>query len=117
MTAIIQISPDLRLDLIAIAAGQSDPNKRLYRNGNLEVEGVTQSALEAAALAPVVTPQSEYALQAKAALDATDLTAIRCVKAGVSFPSDWKEYVAALRAIVNGGNGPLPARPSYPSGT
>lgn len=55
--------------------------------------------------------------QAFSALSKSDLVAIRCVKAGTSFPVDWWEYVTALRTIVNGGDGPLPAQPEYPEGT
>lgn len=55
----IKISPENRLDLIAIAAGQPDPDKRVYRDGCLEVDGVTQEALEDAAWAPVVIPPLE----------------------------------------------------------
>lgn len=47
-SAKIKISPDLRLDLISEVAGQTDPDKRIYRDGFLEVEGVTQEQLEAA---------------------------------------------------------------------
>ncbi len=54
MTAKIRISPDARLDLIAEAAGQSDINSRIYRDGFLEVEGVSQESLEAAVNNPVV---------------------------------------------------------------
>ena len=55
--------------------------------------------------------------ECKSALEKSDAVAIRCVKAGVVFPADWKTYVTSLRAIVNGGAGPLPAQPAYPVGT
>ena len=41
----IQISPDQRLDLIAEIAGQPDPNMRIYREGFLHVDGVTDDDL------------------------------------------------------------------------
>jgi len=63
-------------------------------------------------------PASDYPAEARAALDASDMTAIRCVKAGVAFPAEWQAYCATLRAIVNGAQtGPLPVRPDYPAGT
>ncbi|MFH1157595.1 MAG: hypothetical protein V1721_01730 [Pseudomonadota bacterium] len=52
--------------------------------------------------------------QALDALTVTDLVALRCVKAGMPFPSDWWDYVTDLRAIVNGDDGPLPKQPAYP---
>lgn len=57
---------------------------------------------------------------AQTALDVSDVTALRCVKAGVAFPSDWRTYVVALRAIVNGSDtssAELPTRPAWPEGT
>lgn len=57
---------------------------------------------------------------AQFALDKTDLVAIRCVKAGVAFPAEWKSYVSALRAIVSGADTTsvsLPVMPAYPAGT
>lgn len=54
---------------------------------------------------------------AKAALEKSDMTALRCLKAEVEFPQSWKDYVSALRQIVSGGAGPLPVRPDYPEGT
>jgi len=55
--------------------------------------------------------------QAQAALLKSDMTAIRCYKAGTAFPSAWQTYVTALRAIVTSGTGALPLQPAYPSGT
>lgn len=56
-----------------------------------------------------------------AALDQTDLVALRCFKAGVEFPSEWKDYTAVLRDMVTAPPSdqtrPLPARPAYPAGT
>jgi len=47
-------------------------------------------------------------------------TIMRCLVAGVDIPPEWKAYVFALRAIVNGTDtisNTLPARPAYPAGT
>lgn len=59
--------------------------------------------------------------QAQSALDASDITMIRCVEHGVAVPAEWATYRAALRAIVRATSGdptqPLPARPAYPAGT
>lgn len=59
----------------------------------------------------------DYKAEAQAALDKSDLVALRCFKNGVSFPAEWATYCAALRAIVVSGVGPVPAQPAYPKGS
>jgi len=62
-----------------------------------------------------------YKVKAQIALDRTDIVALRCFKAGVEFPLEWKEYVESLRSIVRTQAGdatqPLPEQPTYPDGT
>lgn len=62
-----------------------------------------------------------HQFQAQAALDASDITMIRCVEHGVAVPAEWATYRGALRAIVRATSGdptqPLPSRPAYPAGT
>lgn len=72
----------------------------------------TEEAANAISL-PIVQAKAD----AVKALDKSDMTALRCLKAGVTFPAEWQVYVAALRAIVAGSAGPLPAQPVYPAGT
>lgn len=64
---------------------------------------------------------SSHQAQAKAALDASDITVLRCVEHGVAVPAEWATYRADLRAIVSASTGdatqPLPTRPAYPAGT
>jgi hypothetical protein len=71
------------------------------------------SFIAPAAPAPVTRPS------ARAALDASDVTILRCVESGVAVPTDWVAYRKALRAIVSGSemNTPLPPPPPYPPGT
>lgn len=64
--------------------------------------------------APIITV--DYIANAKAALNKSDSVALRCLKAGVAFPSDWQSYVTAARANVNGATNIL-TQPSYPEGT
>lgn len=80
-------------------------------------------------VAPVVSETEKlaaswkaYQTQAKAALDASDITVLRCVEKAVSVPTAWATYRATLRAIVGATTvgdptKPLPTKPSYPAGT
>jgi hypothetical protein len=54
---------------------------------------------------------------ARAALEANDRVAARCVKAGVPYPAEWLTYDEALRVIAASGTGQLPQKPPYPANT
>lgn len=63
-----------------------------------------------------------YRAQAKAALDASDVTVLRCVEKAIAVPTEWATYRASLRAIVGATTvgdptQPLPTKPAYPAGT
>lgn len=59
-----------------------------------------------------------FKTEVKAALDATTTTVLRCYQAGISFPTEWKEYVDALRTLLNATEvTTLPTRPDYPAGS
>ena len=62
--ASITIGPEFDLVDIANRAGQSDPEKRFYRDGRLFVTGITQKALDAASetktiAQPPIDPHAE----------------------------------------------------------
>lgn len=83
---------------------------------------LTAAQVQAIQNPPPTAAQLHAALvaSAKVALDATDLVAIRCLKAGMVFPMAWQTYVAELRAIVSGTDTTstaLPTQPAYPAGT
>lgn len=72
----------------------------------------------------VLNPQKAWAkLQqdAQAALCKSDNVALRCWKAGVTYPAEWKTHDDSLRAIVRTPSGDatqgLPPQPDYPAGT
>lgn len=69
------------------------------------------------ALAIPALVMSDLKDNAAEALDQTDMTALRCVKANIPFPDEWQDYVTNLRAVITSGVGPLPVRPAYPEGT
>lgn len=58
---------------------------------------------------------------ARVMLDESDITVIRCAEAGVQVPAAWRDYRAALRAIVSAQSvsesTQLPPRPDYPPNT
>ena len=64
---------------------------------------------------------SEYKAKAQLLLDATDLVALRCWKAGVPYPTEWLIYTNKLRDIVRSTSGnpcnTFPDIPAYPAGT
>lgn len=74
-------------------------------------------ALSGSVWTPPPAPQPNYGMIAKAALDASDITVIRCLEHSVAVPAEWIAYRALLRATVNNGAGPIPAMPAYPAGT
>jgi len=96
---------------------------RIEVAGYLRVDGAavgwsdgTYEVVEVAT--PDPEPVAEDAtMRARIELDASDTVALRCFKAGVAWPQDWKDYCDALRNIVRGGGDTLPVRPPYPTGT
>lgn len=62
----------------------------------------------------------DYQTQVRILLEKSDLVALRCIKAGITFPDVWRTYVAELRAsagTVGIPTGALPYQPPFPVGT
>lgn len=53
-------------------------------------------------------------VQARIALEQSDLVGLRCFKAGVKFPKEWRDYEVGLRAVVRGERADLPEVPTKP---
>lgn len=97
---------------------EADPAQAALMNqvasGWIDITGAWPAPPTAAQL------QQQLQAQAQAALDKTDLVALRCFKAGVAFSPAWQSYTAALRAIASGADTAstgLPSQPACPSGT
>lgn len=108
---VVEISDEVHAEMLA---GQA-LGKRI-------VAGQDGAPMLADQPAPTTTELwASHQVQAQVALDASDMVALRCFKAGVAFPSDWLTYVNALRVVVRTSSGDptqaLPTRPAYPSGT
>lgn len=90
---------------------------------------ITEAGIELPAAALSEDPGPSVAEQwaarqsaAQAALDFNDRVAIRCLKAGVSYPAEWRNHDNALRAILRAASGdptlPTPPHPAeFPAGT
>lgn len=94
----------------------------LLPNWPMHLQLATQAEIDAITNPAPTTQQlhDDLVASAKSALDASDVVAIRCFKAGVQFSGTWVTYVAALRAIVNGTDTTstvLPVAPAYPAGS
>ena len=60
--------------------------------------------------------------RAQIALDASDVTVLRCVEKAIVVPAEWSAYRTSLRIIVGAATvgdpaQPLPTMPIYPAGT
>lgn len=90
--------------------------KQYLPTGYVEITDTEVKAI----LNPPLTPKQiseNRIITAKEELKVSDMVAIRCIKANVSFPEDWQTYVTALRDITNGIGTTIPTRPNYPIGT
>lgn len=87
------------------------------RDGIQPIETITFDPAEHDAAQATAQQTGALTDAAKSELEATDMVAIRCVKAGVDFPADWKQFVSVLREIIANGSGEMPIRPAYPDQT
>ena len=62
---------------------------------------------------PELTAEDVVKSEAREALEASDITVLRCVERGIAVPQAWAAYREALREVVRTGAGELPARPDW----
>lgn len=113
-------NPDCMIPADAVEITEAEHQALLDAQASGKVIGADSAGNPVASDPPPLTAaqvQAAKAKQAKIALDATDMVAIRCLKAGVAFPADWQAYCVELRAIVDGSSDALPTAPAYPAGT
>lgn len=118
LAAAMQASGAAEVDWVPVAYDLAVTDEQLANVGDLRwVNG----ALALDPDGPLARAWAAHKVQAQTALDASDITMIRCVENGVTVPPAWATYRAALRAIVRAVSGdptqPLPTRPAYPAGT
>ena len=86
------------------------------------VQPPTQTEVDAE-IAALTTAKAAAIVQrdALALLESSDKVALRCIKAGVTFPNAWQVYVQALRGVVRAdgrlGVPVLPVTPPFPEGS
>jgi len=87
----------------------------------LQPHDVEQPTADEMAAAKAASDWAILQASAKAALDASDITILRCYEASVPVPPAWTTYRKALRAIVSAASGDptsgLPDKPAFPAGT
>ena len=96
----------------------SDEFEHLLPEGCTKIDEQTAKEL----LAPSPTELwRRLQADARSALAANDLVAIRCIKAADEYPTAWRDYDTALRLIVATEQGDaatgLPQQPEYPPGS
>lgn len=101
---------------------QQLPSGRAFIRLDIDWVDASTNIVDITQSPPVIipyTPPTDYISQAKTALAYNDTVAIRCLKAGVTYTSDWQTYDITLRQIVSGATqGPLPSQPSkFPIGS
>lgn len=87
-------------------------HNKINQDGKTELfDFRTQEEIDALNLATFKT-------EVQTAIDKTDLVALRCWKAGVEFPTEWREYTVVLRTLLASSVVvKLPVMPDYPSGS
>ncbi len=68
---------------------------------------------------PIISdlPSIPLTEQAQTMLAKSDITALRCLSAGVAVPPEWQTYRSMLRAVILGKQTTMPVQPKFPEGT
>ncbi|WP_060825911.1 hypothetical protein [Sulfurospirillum cavolei] len=105
-------TPNIEIEDAVWQEAINNAHNKVKANGTTELYDFrAQSEIVAEALATFKT-----AIQT--AIDKTDLVALRCWKAGIEFPVEWREYTVTLRTLLASTVVvELPTMPEYPSGS
>jgi hypothetical protein len=104
-------------DAVSISAAQYQALLAAQSSGQ-----VIQADANGNPVAAVFVPSAEQTAarlkaDAQTALDASDVTVLRCIEHDIVLPSEWVTYRTSLRAVVNGTSSTIPTRPAYPAGS
>jgi hypothetical protein len=105
-------TPNLKVEEEVWQNAIDNNHNKINEDGTTELfDFRTQEEIDAEALATFKTA-------VQTAIDKTDSVALRCWKAGVEFPTEWKEYTVALRTLLASTVVvELPVMPDYPVGS
>ena len=100
------------LMVVALAPQPTDPTLVITGYTVSLINGVQTQVWQTRTAVP-----ADFLAAAKDALVESDAVFTRAGKQGRLYPSTWQTRDAALRAIINGANGPLPDYPRNPDGS
>lgn len=105
-------TPNLKVEDKVWQNAIDNNHNKINQNGITELfDFRTQEEIDTEALATFKTA-------VQTAIDKTDLVALRCWKAGVEFPTEWREYTVTLRTLLASTVVvELPVMPDYPVGS
>ncbi len=105
-------TPNVQVTIDQWITAKNNNHNKINKDGTTELSDFrTQEEIDAKALATFKT-------EVQTAIDKTDSVALRCWKAGVEFPIEWRKYTVTLRTLLASKVVvELPVMPDYPVGS